>query len=1706
MNMNKQSKIYSQGYAPLYRVSHPNITHSRWQRIRDRPTWDIVDGQFILTFVHRFADPRGGATYFAFCFPWTYTETQNQLGRLELLFRDQTPPELTHDESDSIRSGVSKSTYSAAGADKQRSLLGMLWDNVYFCRELLCYSLEGRRVDLLTITDWNGMLNVREDYFDPLLFPDRSKPRPWKFFGKKVVFITARVHPGETPSSHVFNGLLELLLRPTDERARQLRRQFVFKLIPLLNPDGVVRGHYRTDSRGVNLNRVYLEPDFLYYPSIYATKALLVYHHTLYGTTVPYAGFLNSIFKKLKNWRDAVVLDVLEQAGRPEEAERTPRISPFPPTTVGDQRLSPAETTDENLCTQCSTEAECDEGRKRDVHSEPGKLTVFKNKHQSAKEIPQSHSVASAILDIEIPPNTKETDSLATKADETMRGRPESTTNQTAVQGPAYTEAYVVPSGVLVRSPAETADIRLGGKSPETGDVLNADSIPRTPPRPKEQVIVEVEQPETETSLMESSAVTPELSAQALRNQADFPANRGRQSVGARSQRSSSSANGRLSAIRKSCRSNKLISAFRNRHYLRVDCIPCLFTRWHAPVHQLASTEVRPVTNLSEVCRVTPKTLQSQGDKTETSRTRTKTGNRPTSARRVFKAQEQTTVQDLEVTEFRAFVDLDSIKYPEKTSHRDYQIKTPELPQPNNMNNEYGATLVEKKLTNLTSQDSYCVNTVDFEPGNEGSDEDDEPIRRDLSGTKEDLNVNHQYVGLLNQIKELIEGQKTEQRYLSQNSPVPPETTYEVAVEQLNCLRKAQHLSDAMLRQGKATNSGIAFYLDLHGHCSKRGCFLYGNWLDTEEEMIDNVLYALLVGVNSPYFDFNSCNFSVRNMYQKDRRGSMTKEGSGRVAIWKHLGLKHCYTLECNYNAGPLISRLSRCIVASPPDEHGRLTPPGTFVGSHWTDLASSVGIDMFTGATPYSGPNTNMGSQCVHYTNNSQMFAFATRYTPAHYEEVGRALLFALIDLGQTNPWPRLSYLGGPNAVPGVGVAPPLSGMNEFSSMKALRDWVRKFIRGLSNSGVGGHMQTAKNTAGRSGHKQQHQQQQHQQQQQQQQQQQLTPSQAETTKMTSSISTISSDRNTVRGGNSQHGVRNSRYVTQRQPAAVTATMSSSAIDKTTPPSAEAHKNSLRSSFKTSLNPLRSHRGYSLQHGMTNLKSAMLKSMNISLDASSAVATPTESKWSAATVELQLTPTDATSMDDGNPMECATISQPVDRSESIASPDSRLHSLEVLRTNRRRENNASNSKLQHRTTITGLAPVNSDPKSKENTAGKNAGKSPDLSHKLISPKGDQRRPDSTLRRSTKKNESKLRTTVSRLNEKTNSDYQTGHGTSQSECLENYSFRSKDSVGNKGPQTRPEEKRRVLTRRAQALVTRESAISRIRASESSASTVNQRSDRILSRLGNKINILSGQGSPVRLPTTPEDSSNHPLTEKKRLNKRSSASRRSGGASKGDTRHQNSFRLLRRFPSSPVRDLVTDTLCYLYKRSDFILPGIEGYGIRTSSRLTKRGQMYQLRSTTPWNDSVRLDKPKHSSLRSNMKLIYSNKDRQQKSLVQIGVNNSNSNNNNIFADCDQLVVENFVSSTGDKGLLPWRQSNNSLHSCSIEASCSARLPSMFKERTRCLSHGDLFLDLTEFTVPSTAAIGYELHSTRSAYEFGANGIYGQVVHSPKMNSTT
>lgn len=44
----------------------------------------------------------------------------------------------------------------------------------------------------------------------------------------------------------------------------------------MINPDGCYRGHYRTDTLGINLNRYYINPNPEEHPSIYAIKEFVM--------------------------------------------------------------------------------------------------------------------------------------------------------------------------------------------------------------------------------------------------------------------------------------------------------------------------------------------------------------------------------------------------------------------------------------------------------------------------------------------------------------------------------------------------------------------------------------------------------------------------------------------------------------------------------------------------------------------------------------------------------------------------------------------------------------------------------------------------------------------------------------------------------------------------------------------------------------------------------------------------------------------------------------------------------------------------------------------------------------------------------------------------------------------------------------------------------------------------------------------------------------------------------------------------------------------------------------------------------------------------------------------------------------------------------------------------------------------------------------
>ena len=143
--------------------------------------------------------------YFAYCYPYTYTQLTNYL--------------------------FSLSNY--------KKILRI---------DSIGQSLDNNKLYMLIITNF-------EDSFDTLA-------------NKKAIIFTARVHPGESSSSFVIQGLIEFLLS-NEAKAISLRKNYIFKIIPMLNPDGVIRGNFRMNSVGKDLNRMWMEENEENSPSVF---------------------------------------------------------------------------------------------------------------------------------------------------------------------------------------------------------------------------------------------------------------------------------------------------------------------------------------------------------------------------------------------------------------------------------------------------------------------------------------------------------------------------------------------------------------------------------------------------------------------------------------------------------------------------------------------------------------------------------------------------------------------------------------------------------------------------------------------------------------------------------------------------------------------------------------------------------------------------------------------------------------------------------------------------------------------------------------------------------------------------------------------------------------------------------------------------------------------------------------------------------------------------------------------------------------------------------------------------------------------------------------------------------------------------------------------------------------------------------------------
>ncbi|KAK8864910.1 hypothetical protein M9Y10_010437 [Tritrichomonas musculus] len=137
--------------------------------------------------------------------------------------------------------------------DLNRSIMRWIGNSpLLIQRRTLCKTYGGKDCPLLTITANNSPSEVK----------------------KRCIFITARIHPGESNGSIVLHGLIDFLLSPQPITA-YLLDHFIFQIVPMINIDGVVEGYYRVGLEGDDLNRVWNNPDEIRHPVVYHTKKLM---------------------------------------------------------------------------------------------------------------------------------------------------------------------------------------------------------------------------------------------------------------------------------------------------------------------------------------------------------------------------------------------------------------------------------------------------------------------------------------------------------------------------------------------------------------------------------------------------------------------------------------------------------------------------------------------------------------------------------------------------------------------------------------------------------------------------------------------------------------------------------------------------------------------------------------------------------------------------------------------------------------------------------------------------------------------------------------------------------------------------------------------------------------------------------------------------------------------------------------------------------------------------------------------------------------------------------------------------------------------------------------------------------------------------------------------------------------------------------------
>lgn len=90
--------------------------------------------------------------------------------------------------------------------------------------------------------------------------------------GRKVLWMVARQHPGETMAEWWMEGLINRLVDHSDPVVNAMLERAVVYLVPNMNPDGSRRGNLRTNAAGSNLNREWDNPTLEKSPEVFYVR------------------------------------------------------------------------------------------------------------------------------------------------------------------------------------------------------------------------------------------------------------------------------------------------------------------------------------------------------------------------------------------------------------------------------------------------------------------------------------------------------------------------------------------------------------------------------------------------------------------------------------------------------------------------------------------------------------------------------------------------------------------------------------------------------------------------------------------------------------------------------------------------------------------------------------------------------------------------------------------------------------------------------------------------------------------------------------------------------------------------------------------------------------------------------------------------------------------------------------------------------------------------------------------------------------------------------------------------------------------------------------------------------------------------------------------------------------------------------------------